>query len=61
MPGRVSDFGVPSKVGKEARMDRKFVGGIIVAVGVVLLIISALADPIGLVTEMASGGSKGPE
>jgi hypothetical protein len=28
-------------------MDRKFVGGIIVAVGVVLLVISALADPIG--------------
>ena len=29
-------------------MDRKRVGGIVVAVGVVLLVISALAEPIGL-------------
>lgn len=29
-------------------MDRKLVGGIVIAVGVALLVLSALADPIGV-------------
>jgi hypothetical protein len=41
-------LGVPSEVWKERRMDRRLAGGIVVAIGAVLLLVSALAEPIGL-------------
>jgi uncharacterized membrane protein len=35
-------------LGRRERMDRKLVGSVVIAAGVALLVVSALAEPIGL-------------